>query len=72
MTEMGPYRTIDGGQSITNNPTSWNQYAHMIFLDAPAGVGYSINRNNHYNFTDTEVWFNFSQIYSNFRRQMTM
>lgn len=52
---MGPYRLVDNGKSVTNNPYAWNQFAHIIFLDAPAGVGFSLNRKDHYNFTDTEV-----------------
>ncbi|KAI6191904.1 Carboxypeptidase [Aphelenchoides bicaudatus] len=55
LTEHGPYRLKDDGQSLTYNPYAWNQYAHMIYLDAPAGVGFSLNRNKQYNFTDTQV-----------------
>lgn len=30
-----------GGNSTTPNPFSWNEVAHVLYLDQPAGTGYS-------------------------------
>ncbi|GMT02790.1 hypothetical protein PENTCL1PPCAC_24964, partial [Pristionchus entomophagus] len=53
--ELGPFRVSDWGETVTTNPMSWNRFASIIFLDAPAGVGFSVRRDGLYNFTDDEV-----------------
>ncbi|KAF8386850.1 ctsa-2 [Pristionchus pacificus] len=53
--ELGPLRVSDWGETVTVNPLSWNRFASIIFLDAPAGVGFSLRRDGLYNFTDDEV-----------------
>ncbi|KAI6205180.1 hypothetical protein M3Y94_00763500 [Aphelenchoides besseyi] len=55
MTEMGPYRITNDGKKLTNNPFAWNRFAHIIYLDAPAGVGLSKNNVGNYTFTDSQV-----------------
>lgn len=42
---IGPYRlsVVDEGLKLSTNPYSWNQVAHQVFLDFPAGVGFSKN-----------------------------
>ncbi|KAA3674280.1 cathepsin A (carboxypeptidase C) [Paragonimus westermani] len=40
LTENGPFMVQDG-QKLIPNPYSWNKFANVLYLEAPAGVGYS-------------------------------
>lgn len=53
LTENGPFRVNDDGQTLIYNPYSWNKIANMIFLESPAGVGYSYSDDGNY-FTDDD------------------
>ena len=39
-TELGPF-VIDQNYNISLNPFSWNKVANILFLEQPAGVGFS-------------------------------
>jgi len=41
MQEHGPFELADGDYSFTANPYSWNREANMLYIEQPAGVGYS-------------------------------
>ena len=40
--EHGPYVLEDGATNFTKNDYAWNRFANVIYIEAPAGVGYSV------------------------------
>ena len=45
------------GKSLRINPYSWNKIANMLYLESPAGVGYSYDSRNNIQTDDNEVNF---------------
>jgi len=42
MQENGPLAVDDGEDYIKTNPYPWNTRANMLWIESPAGVGYSL------------------------------
>ncbi|KAH6666764.1 putative carboxypeptidase S1 [Halenospora varia] len=43
--ENGPCHFINGSSTPSLNPHSWNEYANMLYVDEPIGVGFSYGIN---------------------------
>ncbi|XVE70009.1 hypothetical protein DITRI_Ditri10aG0037400 [Diplodiscus trichospermus] len=49
MMELGPLRVKNDGKTLHRNKYAWHKYANIIFLESPAGVGFSYsNRTSDY------------------------
>ncbi|KAA8537712.1 hypothetical protein F0562_027298 [Nyssa sinensis] len=49
MMELGPFRVNKDGKTLSRNEYAWNHEANIIFLESPAGVGFSYsNRTSDY------------------------
>ena len=44
--ELGPFIFDDGETIIKPNPFPWNMNASVLYIESPAGVGYSIANNS--------------------------
>lgn len=45
----------DDGITLVENAFSWNKVANMLYLESPAGVGYSYSDNTSYATDDNQV-----------------
>ncbi|KAG8196084.1 hypothetical protein JTE90_007824 [Oedothorax gibbosus] len=52
LSELGPLHVSADGKSLYNNTYSWNRIANVLFLEAPAGVGFSYADNKKYSADD--------------------
>ncbi|CAI0560332.1 unnamed protein product [Linum tenue] len=41
MTELGPFRVASDAKTLYRNKYAWNRAANVVFLESPAGVGFS-------------------------------
>lgn len=55
LTEHGPFRIESDGHTVKMNPYSWNTVANMLYLEAPAGVGYSYAEDGNYTTDDDQT-----------------
>lgn len=49
------FKVKDDGNTLYENPYSWNKIANVIYLESPAGVGYSYDDNNNVETDDDKV-----------------
>ncbi len=58
--EIGPYYLEDGidyrvGDNLTENKYSWHKLSNLLFIESPAGVGYSVNTDPNYYHNDAKT-----------------
>ncbi|CAG2103781.1 unnamed protein product [Medioppia subpectinata] len=51
-TENGPYHFKPDGKTVDLTEHSWNSVANVLYLESPAGTGFSYDDNNNYTNTD--------------------
>lgn len=55
LSENGPFHVNDNGFTLYENTFSWNKIANVLYLESPAGVGYSYSSDKNYATDDDQV-----------------
>uniref|UniRef100_A0A4W5M375 Carboxypeptidase n=1 Tax=Hucho hucho TaxID=62062 RepID=A0A4W5M375_9TELE len=55
LSENGPFHVNDDGATLYENKFSWNRIANVLYLESPAGVGYSYSDDQKYKTDDDQV-----------------
>ncbi|RKO95549.1 alpha/beta-hydrolase, partial [Caulochytrium protostelioides] len=63
--ENGPLKVIDKDH-VAWNPYGWNQYADVLYVDQPAGTGFSTGQIKDYAHTETEIVERFLSFYDRY------
>ncbi len=54
-TQTEPFRVLPNGRRVTYDEYSWNSVSNVLYVDSPAGVGFSYSENNDYQTSDDET-----------------
>jgi serine carboxypeptidase-like clade 2 len=49
---LGDSQAYKTGDKLTFNPFGWTNLTNLLFIDSPAGVGFSINKDPKYEYND--------------------
>lgn len=52
---LGPNTPYKAGDPLTPNPFGWTNITNLLFIDSPAGTGYSLNQDPSYTHTDSNT-----------------
>ncbi|XP_020516770.1 cathepsin A-like isoform X1 [Labrus bergylta] len=55
LSENGPFHVNDNGATLYENKFSWNKIANLLYVESPAGVGYSYSDDQKYATDDDQV-----------------
>lgn len=55
VTENGPFRFFQGDDKMYFNKYAWNTKANVIYLESPAGVGFSVGKGDDLVTNDTKT-----------------
>lgn len=55
LSENGPFHVNNDGSTLYENKFSWNKIANVLYLESPAGVGYSYSDSHSYATDDNQV-----------------
>uniref|UniRef100_S4RP17 Carboxypeptidase n=1 Tax=Petromyzon marinus TaxID=7757 RepID=S4RP17_PETMA len=55
LSENGPFHVNDDGRTLYYNNDSWNKVANILYLESPAGVGFSFSDDKNYTIDDDQV-----------------
>ncbi|XP_028257763.1 lysosomal protective protein [Parambassis ranga] len=55
LSENGPFHVNDNGATLYENTFSWNKIANMLYIESPAGVGFSYSDDQKYATDDDQV-----------------
>ncbi|KAF7633675.1 Carboxypeptidase, partial [Meloidogyne graminicola] len=58
LSEIGPYLINSDGKTLRKNNYSWNKYSSIVFIESPAGVGYSYSINGNITTNDDNTAIN--------------
>lgn len=55
LAENGPCSVVDNGDDTKPNPYGWNSQANLVYVDQPAGTGFSYSDQSGYDHNETQV-----------------
>lgn len=78
LNEMGPYVANMDGKTLRKNENAWNQFASVVYIESPAGVGYSFSTDGNTTTNDDQTSYEnyeavkaFFKVFPQFRNHST-